>query len=739
MIMKQNIKQLKLTMNGKRMAGSMLLEVVLAIAVFAFGMLALVQLQGNLTRSSADANTRTVATNIAEEIVEDIRGFENRDVIAGNGEWEYLELVDTALTDTIGTVTRGGVEYIVTGEITDFWRDGVKDTFISAEATDPPVAPVGATGGAAFAAFKLLKIEVAWNTVGDTDREFFVDDENTADLGSNNITVYEVIPSSPPILGAKIAADPNAPAGGPAVDYIPGLKPDSAALDLGDGEKLKESTTPIPDVIRSGELTETYFEVVTYNTANIFVRREEFLTVGCECTLETNPGAGEGGIRPALWDGIEYRAGEFAAKPFGESANSQQSVFCDVCCRDHHDGDGLKNDAGIEDQALVYDPWAASITPGANHDHYTRSKKGDITVAGDGDVYLEACRMIRKDGFFVLAQDFNQRGFYGIANDYMDNQVELDEYSAYVTAAVTEFYTGSPPQDSLPPPGAGLTPGFTDPATGAKGPDIPASTVATATSLPTVLSSDSQQLRARGIYPDYMTNVVKDRIAACEADASATDCVLPNYTTALEIYPYIEVQVTSLTNWIEDPLYEPVDVTNERITSNNAHSRGRADLTKVGMGPTKSDFGIHKGNVGIAGTDPIRTSDPQAADQKLDFVYINTLDSGIPPVVGFEITGEILSGVGGVRATDVELVFNEAQCGRTPTGYRCVVPSLAINPTLTVNNYYKANRMLYGCSEGAGDLGTGTYVHGADNSTTFGLPSANLPTANIVIEDSPCN
>ena len=70
--MKQNSKLLKLTLNGKRMAGSMLLEVVLAIAVFAFGMLALVQLQGNLTRSSADANTRTVATNIAEEVIENI-------------------------------------------------------------------------------------------------------------------------------------------------------------------------------------------------------------------------------------------------------------------------------------------------------------------------------------------------------------------------------------------------------------------------------------------------------------------------------------------------------------------------------------------------------------------------------------------------------------------------------------------------------------------------------------------
>ena len=115
--MKPNTNQLKLITNGERMTGGMLLEVVLAIAVFAIGMLALMQLQGNLTRSSADANTRTVATNIAEEIVEDIRGFKQVRADAGTDEKEYLELVGNALTDT---VTRGGIEYTVTAEIKDF-------------------------------------------------------------------------------------------------------------------------------------------------------------------------------------------------------------------------------------------------------------------------------------------------------------------------------------------------------------------------------------------------------------------------------------------------------------------------------------------------------------------------------------------------------------------------------------------------------------------------------------------
>ena len=729
-IMKPKTNQIKFTMNGARMAGGMLLEVVLAIAVFAIGMLAIMQLQGNLTRSSADANTRTVATNIAEEIIEDIRGFKKVKADAGTDEIEYLELVGNALTDT---VTRGGLEYTVTAEIKDFWRDDVNDVFIRTDATDPPVAPDDATGGPAYAAFKLLKIDVAWNG----NQDFYVDDENTAEVGEGKITLYEIIPSSPPILGAKVAADINAQSEGPVVEYTPGENPDIAALDF-DGEKFKESTTPVPDIIRSGDLTETYFEVVSYNNNNVFLRREEFITVGCECELNTGADTGEGGLRPTLWDGIEYTEAEFVAKAFGESANNQQSTFCDICCRDHHDGDSATNTAGYEDRALVYDPWkavntpGAVITPGTNHDHFTRSKKGVISVAGDGDVYLESCRMIRKDGFFRVAQDFNQRGFYGIPENYMDNVAEVGEYSTYVIEAVADFYGPADQTDLKQPGDAGITARFTNPVDGASIVYIPASDGSgTYTNLPTPLGSDTQQLRARGIYLDYMTTEVSNRIDVCADSDEATLCEIPDFTTKLEIYPFFEVQLTKLATWTEFPLNMPVDVTSEAIQSNNGHSRGRADKQASGVGPTKGQFAIHKGNVGIAATDPIRTNDPQAA-VLLD-MNIVTVAGDPMGFDGFTITGDILSGVGGVRAADVEISFNEAQCGRTPTGFMCVVPNLASSPTLTVSNYYKTNRTLYACSS----VLSGPPSSGS--STLFNLPvGLELLTADIVIEDTPC-
>jgi len=718
------------------MVGVMLLEVVLAIAVFAFGMLALMQLQGNLTRSSADANTRTIATNIAEELVEVLRGYENFPADGANGLVDYMEMFGDELDDP--AVSRGGIEYAVDVTIKDFWKDEANDTFVWNYAVDPPSPPAGLEH-LANANFKLLKVEVIWNDVDDPDRqEFYIDGDNPAGLAvGGSITIYEVIPSSPNKLGAKIAADLNAPPGTPPVEFTPGYNPEIAALDLGD-DKNKESSTPVPDIIRIGELTETYFEVVTYNDANIFLRREEFITVGCECTLNTSADgdAGEGGFRPTLWNGIDYTEGEFVAKSFGESANNQQSVFCDVCCRDHHDGETGDNDT-FETQRMVYDPWNNAGNAGQDHPHYKRNNSGVLSEARDNEEYVEACRLIRKDGFFRVAHDFNQLGYFGFAEDYLDNVAEVDEYSAYVAETIGDFYGSPNNQSDLKQPGPSLAARFTDPVSSVRGPYIPASDPSgTVTNLPTPLNSDRQQLMSRGLYPDYMTNEVSARIAACVADADANDCVLPGFTTPLEIHPFFEVQLTSLSNWDETELNMPVDITNEAIQSNNGHSRGRADLQTGGVGPTKADFAVHKGNVGIAAINRIvpntvENPDPQVPSST--FLNIETTD-GIPvEVVAVSISGDIRPAAGvRVGLSDIDISFNEAQCGKTTDGYRCIVPDLATAPTFTVIINRQGGRSYYACSEVL------PIINSVDRSTIFSLAIGETSIAHIVIESTPC-
>ena len=57
-----------------RQKGFSFIEVVIGLFIFTAGMLALAALQGQLTRSQADAAVRSVATNIAEDTIYTVEG-----------------------------------------------------------------------------------------------------------------------------------------------------------------------------------------------------------------------------------------------------------------------------------------------------------------------------------------------------------------------------------------------------------------------------------------------------------------------------------------------------------------------------------------------------------------------------------------------------------------------------------------------------------------------------------------
>ncbi len=102
--------------------GFTLLEVLIGMVVFALGMMALAQLQGNLSKSSADANARSVAVNLAEETIEEARTFTQ--VTASAGVSAFNNIVNKT-----ETVTRGGINYTVTHVVTDYWYNPATGTF----------------------------------------------------------------------------------------------------------------------------------------------------------------------------------------------------------------------------------------------------------------------------------------------------------------------------------------------------------------------------------------------------------------------------------------------------------------------------------------------------------------------------------------------------------------------------------------------------------------------------------
>jgi hypothetical protein len=565
-------------------------------------------------------------------------------------------------------------------------------------------------------------------------------------MGTGSVTLTDLISSFTTTSGGKVVTNASDSLFAPPVDYNPGQNPDIISIQLGQ-TKFKESTTPLPDIVRQGELVETRFDVVTYSqdaSGATFLRREEFRAVSCECTLRLPATSGDGGLRPTIWDGNEYIEGEFVSKAYGASANNQQSIFCGLCCRDHHDGGTGENDVAGDPGRSLYNPFRdrtgyygasyGSVLED-DHKHFWRDHQGNLVLAeNDGDPYLEACRMIRKDGFWRIAQDLRQEGLNAFPADYLDETDEVGTYSGYVTSAVsayeaqmggTDQYETNPPLLPLPP---NATPPVTFPASIPENPTLMAPGGVT-----------QQQLRARGIYVDYMTDELRARINCLDMGGTGTACEVPGVTTALEIIPFYDVQLTWLARWTEEPSNIPIDVSNEAILSDNRHSRGLASLD-AGTGDVVINSAIEAGNLGLMGTDPI---DPWYEDQLADYdLFARAEATSTPPQLsGIVISGDIISAVPGVKAADVEVTGSGAVCDRTNTGYECELIVGSNNPRIVVDNYFKMNFELVACSPVLRVHGTEhstSPTSNADSWTRFNLPWATTIDADIVIRPDSC-
>lgn len=701
----------------RRNSGIALLDVILAMAIFALGMLALVQLQGSLARGSADANARTVAANLAEEMVETLRGYRTIQADPDNNLWDYTEMNGGALSDS---VSRGGIDYTRAVTVSNFWWDDTNENYIRTEVGD--TEPPESLSHRAYPNFKLLRLEVSW---GNSD-DFYVNDGATADLGTGSVVVYEIISSTPGVLGAQLASALDGQSG-PLVQYNPGDNPDIIAIKLdNDGKKFKESTSARPTTFHD-EFVETWFDVVTWSIVsrkdeegnevlvNAFQRREEFVAVSCECTLKDDPSDAEKGYMPTLWNGVSYTEGLKAgvkisesvvtkSKPIGVAEKTvSQSAFCDICCRDHHDP---ANGTAEE----VYN--LANIGSGGDHPHYQRDKKGlipsDAEPVQSGQNYVEACRLVRKDGFMRVTQDASQQTLIGFPEGYLEFDEGVEDYSDYVTASVESYYdmyNSTDPKPTFPEAVPSDFPNR-DPSY------LPTTNVA---------NPDEQQMRARSVYTDYLTPAAQKVISDCFSDPKKESCAAPYATDPLEIYPFFDLQMTYLANWLDVSGNDVVSVTSEPIKTDDPSTPGpEYDRGIVGLGQNSAAGGIaevsinsEKGNLGLTATAPI---DKDYVDS-VEFMHVEVNGNTDPkPPIGNTVSGSLSSAVKKVSTAKIMLDGNNAICGNTYTEWSCVAAS---GGTLLVSGYYVNNTQVYVCS----DLGAGAVSGSGETLTTsFELP-----------------
>ena len=703
----------------KRMRGVTLIDVLLAIVIFVIGMLALAHLQTNLTRSSTDANVRTVAASVGEEILEGLRAF-RRVSTDPDGVLFAFQDIDKDYVEALQPAPRGGIQYTVEAAVKGYNFD---DNLTSVIVADPAIA------GADYA-FKVVDLTVSW----DNAQEFQVDEDTQAAMGTGSITISSAISSIPLLTAAKVAADDDGELGYVPTPYQPGQRPDIISIDL-QNNKFKETTTPKPDVIRNNELVETWFDVITYlgQSDALFQRREEFLVVSCQCELQVPSGNETTGFLPTIWNGVDYTEGEFVSKNYGTSASNQNSAYCDVCCRDHHDMSGASLDQR-------YDPSREWTEAGVNgdHKHYNRTNRGVLVEAtSDGDDYLEVCRMVRKDGFMRVAQDFRQEGFIAFPAGYLDTQAGAEEYAEYVVDAVQDFHENS--RTELTPPDGTPTQGNDNVAWSYLFPG----TDTGPTTLPTAQGLDSQQLLSRGIYIDHLSTEAATIVACLAAGGTGADCEAPGVDNYLEVFPFFEVQTTWLSWWVENSAGNPVAVANEAVEDNNAHDRGIAELTGTGTQQVMVTTDMHRGNRGLAVVDSIDSRDATVTTERSSYdLYVDANGGGTtpPPPDGYTWSGTFLSGVGGVNAADAALTPGMGTvCQRSGSSISCTTLN-GQGGSVDISGYYKnAATSLWICASGIGITVVNPNPAAAVKSATVSWPDGTT-TTNVVltIENRAC-
>lgn len=516
---------------ASRPSGFSLIEVLIAVVILSFGLLALSALQGSLFRNSAESKAQSVGLSLASEKLEYFRGYRDSTV--------YTALTSGADGTAGAPLAVGGVDYTRSWTVTRYAYPEAGGNFTSVGNT----AALGATY-ASNNEFKRVSVTVGW-----TDPQG----------NPQSVTLEDAIAAIDPGDSRKIAKNAGSarPRGPEVRIYTPTSQQEGVIpIAIGDGTDTA-ATNPKP-LINAGNVIETRFDILTYSgvSGNTASSQSRIQTSVVACTCDTaEADATEYGKRPTYWNGVGYVEPEDATFtiPAGEAASATtQSDLCTMCCRDHHDP------ASIGATQARFDP--------RNSDHASaHSLLNPSTGALTASVgpYTEACRVIRVGGFFRVAAD--------IYDDYM-NVLDTNSLvaspdvgkSVYVpTAAATlnyqNFVKGYLSQRVVSAAESAYNTVLATNIGTTSGLESTHSLNAVADSISvqapkTFGASDLPKwLHARGLYVDYLepaaVQAVKDAKTGCQGTGTLPPTTAQIRDCVLKVLPFTSINLTELARW----------------------------------------------------------------------------------------------------------------------------------------------------------------------------------------------
>lgn len=662
-------------------SGFSLIEILIAVVVLATGLLALTALQGRLAQASAEAKVRSRIASVLTSRMDELRAAQYASMPPAAG----------SATATATATCAGGAAWVCTAQnesgvtglsvVHNYERFmDVGGTFTSSGA---------AAANASVAEFKRITLTATWNDVTGVERRLSVSsDASPLSIGDSRFR-------GPPLAGTAggnaIVRQDN-PAG-------PGVIP----IAIGGGDATAASN-PRPEVMgknNNQSIVGTRFDVLTYeglSGAAVIQRRVETAVVSCSCEY----GAGGDNLGeiyrtaqwPAQWTGERYEVVVPSGNPAapgqslasGPVANVTQSPLCTECCRDHHDA---------STNAEKFDP---ARTGG--YDHYNASM---VAVgASSGNRYIDACRLVRVDGFWRTASDMYAKHF-GLINTSTVAGVPAKSGAPDATAVTTyqayvKTYLGG--YDGTA-------------ATIGNAPD--GGQVSGSINITSPPPADERYLHARGLYVDYlhpkaMARIAKARLPANCASGDSTECMLP-------FLPFTTINNTELSYWeprttgtttpstgvitvasgsslIFDPLQPTRGRTNALSTaSNGSTADATALVTRSNAGVAiaspvdpgdqsatasdKQNFRVAASSVGTGESFTVRLAGPSSGATAMAFYDNNT--SNDPSVAWTNATGN--ANCNGSFANNGD---------KDPNDYACsTYGTLGISTVVRIANYFK--------------------------------------------------